>query len=65
MKLKANQEIRNLIKSMGYKQWEVADLLETEESVFSRLLRKELDHEVKSCLIKEINKLGDVGELQD
>ncbi|SOC39070.1 hypothetical protein [Ureibacillus acetophenoni] len=64
-KRKANQEIRNMIKSMGYKQWEVAELLKIDESVFSRLLRKELEQEEKRWLILEISKLGDVCELQD
>lgn len=52
-----NQDIRELIKSSGYANWEVAEYLMIGESTFSRLLRKELPPEQKQELINNINRL--------
>ncbi|MFP7300105.1 hypothetical protein [Neobacillus niacini] len=58
LKRTENMEIRNLIKTIGYAQWEVGELLGFGESPFSRLLRKELKPEQKNLLIKRINEIG-------
>ncbi|MDF2947604.1 MAG: hypothetical protein K0S51_2283 [Bacillales bacterium] len=54
MKTKANNDIRELIKSVGLTQWEVGEGLNLGESTFSRKLRKELTNEQKEELIKKI-----------
>jgi predicted XRE-type DNA-binding protein len=59
LKRTANKEIRNLIKSIGYAQWEVGELLGFGESPFSRLLRKELPFEQKQLIIAKINEIGE------
>nr|WP_283234602.1 XRE family transcriptional regulator [Alteribacter keqinensis] len=59
LKSKANEEIRRLFKSKGLQQWEAAELMEIDESVFSRLLRKELEHEQKAWIIEQITRLCD------
>jgi predicted XRE-type DNA-binding protein len=55
----ANKEIRELIKSLGFAQWEMGELLKIGESSFSRLLRKELATEKRQELISKINEAGE------
>ncbi|WP_147535655.1 XRE family transcriptional regulator [Bacillus marasmi] len=57
MKHTANQEIRHLIKSKGYSQWEAGEFLGFGESVFSRMLRKELNSAQKEDLMSKLQKL--------
>lgn len=59
MKRAANKEIRQLIKSKGYSQWEAGEFLGIGESAFSRLLRKELTPEKKQELMSKLKALGE------
>ena len=58
MKIKANNVIRELIKSLGLTQWEVGERLNLGESTFSRRLRKELTKEQKEEITKKIVEMG-------
>ena len=49
-----NMEIRIEMTRHGLKQWKVANLLGVSESVFSRMLRKELSEEEKERILKAI-----------
>ncbi len=49
-----NMEIRIEMTRHGLKQWQVANLLGVSESVFSRMLRKELSEEEKERILKAI-----------
>lgn len=51
---KANQEIRNALMTNNIRQWQLAELLQINESVFSRKLRKELPQEEKDRILKVI-----------
>jgi predicted XRE-type DNA-binding protein len=48
-----NKQLKKKIKSCGYHQWEIAELLGISESHFCKLLRKELDDDLK----QEIEKI--------
>ena len=46
-----NLKVRITMTELGLKQWQVAELLNISESVFSRLLRKELSEEEQKRII--------------
>ncbi|WP_102347274.1 hypothetical protein [Bacillus sp. Marseille-P3661] len=43
----SNQMIKKAIRSSGYYQWEIAELLGISEGHFCKLLRKELPKDIK------------------
>lgn len=57
MKQRANEEIRNMIKTNGVFQWEVADALGVSEVTLIRWLRTPLLDTKKENVIQAINKV--------
>ena len=56
-----NQDIRNEIKALGVKHWQIAEKLGIHEGNFSRKLRHELPEEDKEkirAIIKELAQKG-------
>ena len=51
-----NKDIRELLKSKGIYQWQLAEKLGTNEYSFSRKMRKELPKEEKEKSIKVIKE---------
>lgn len=51
------KEFRSLIEAKGIKQWEVADQLGKREDWLSRKLRKPLDPETESQVLKAIEEI--------
>ena len=52
-----NLEIRNAIKSVGIKYWEVAERYGINDGNFSRKLRKELSLEEKEKILNIISEI--------
>lgn len=50
-----NKEIRDAIQRSGLKYWEVAELLEITDGMFSKKLRHELSKEEKDKILNLIN----------
>lgn len=53
-----NVDIRNQLKKTKVKQWQVAEALNYDESVFSRKMRKELPDTEKQQIFEAIEKLS-------
>lgn len=53
-----NVDIRNQLKKTKVKQWQVAEALNYDESVFSRKMRKELPVAEKQRIFEVIGKLS-------
>lgn len=62
--MKANEDIRKLIKVSGLCTWQVANKLEIHENSFYRILRTTLDEDEKKRVIKAINELQKERELE-
>lgn len=56
--MNVNTDVKNSIKKAGLRQWQVADVLNCNESVFSRKMRKELPLEEKQRIFEAIEKLS-------
>ncbi|KAF5077566.1 hypothetical protein DSECCO2_149730 [anaerobic digester metagenome] len=54
----SNVDIRNQLKKTKVKQWQVAEALNYDESVFSRKMRKELPDAEKQRIFEAIEKLS-------
>ena len=54
--MKMNQEIKELIKASGTRQWKVAEALGISEGTLLRWLRFELSEERKGQIIEDIEK---------
>lgn len=59
-----NQEIRERIKELGLKQWQVADACGIGESTLVRWFRHELSNEQKIIVLKAIHELKKRNELK-
>lgn len=57
-----NVEIRGLCFRYGLKQWQVAEAIGMNESVFSRKLRRELPQEDKQRIMEAIERLARGGQ---
>jgi predicted XRE-type DNA-binding protein len=56
MKLKENQNIRNMIKANGVYQWQVSEALDVSEVTLVRWMRMPLDDQKKEMVISGIEK---------
>jgi len=54
----ANQEIRQKMRKVDIRQWEVADGLGVSEFTLTRWLRKELPDERKAAVLSTIHQLA-------
>lgn len=54
-----NKDIKQLLKSKGIYQWQLAEKLGTNEYSFSRKMRKELPKEEKEKIVKVIKEMED------
>ncbi|KNZ41446.1 hypothetical protein [Acetobacterium bakii] len=59
-----NIDLRTQMKKEGVRQWQVAEVLNFNESVFSRKMRKELPDEEKQQILEAIEKLKEKGGLK-
>lgn len=53
----ANKEVKEALKKSKVRQWQVAEVLEMNEFVFSRKMRHELPEEEKNLILETIKKL--------
>ena len=51
---KANQDIRDAINEAGVRHWQVAEKMLMSESVFCRMLRRELDDRMKKIILEAV-----------
>ena len=54
--MRTNKEIREALKQSGIKQYELADMIGVNETVFSRWMRKEMTEERKNLCLEAIKK---------
>lgn len=49
-----NQELRNLIRASGIRNWQVAEALSVSENTFYKMLRKQLTEEEKTRILQAV-----------
>lgn len=52
-----NQEIRNMLKESGVRQWQIADKLNISEFTLSRMLRYELPEQEKQRILSAMDEI--------
>ena len=62
--IKANQDIRNELKDLKIKQWELAEFMGIGETTMTRWLRRELSNSDKDHIISMAHKLAQIKEEQ-
>ena len=62
--IKANQDIRNELKDLKIKQWELAEFMGIGETTMTRWLRRELPNNRKDHIISMAHKLAQIKEEQ-
>lgn len=60
--IKANQDIRNELKDLKIKQWELAEFMGIGETTMTRWLRRELPNSDKDHIISMAHKLAQIKE---
>ena len=63
--MKPNQDVRNAVKEIGFRLWELAEALGIYDGNLSRKLRRELPTDQKEHILRTIDRMVEQRQTQE